>query len=177
VTNLRRCTVEDAAELTRLRGLMHTAMGSDPDAAGWRQACEAAFTRRLAQPDRFAAFVVELEGRAVSSGVGWLEEHLPQPGTLDGRRGHLASMSTEPAHQRCGHGRAVLTALMGWFADLGVPRVDLRATEEGRGLYESFGFRVLAGATMAWTAAGTPGPGLGLLPADAPDGDVVATRP
>lgn len=62
MTNLRRCTVEDAAELTRLRALMHTALG------------------------------------------GWLEEHLPQPGTLDGRRGHLASMSSEPEHQRCGHG-------------------------------------------------------------------------
>jgi hypothetical protein len=51
---------------------------------------------------------------------------------------------------------------MGWFAELGVPRVDLRATEDGRALYESVGFRELGGATMAWTAAGTPGPGLGL---------------
>ena len=162
MTNLRRCTVEDAAELTRLRALMHTAMGADPAAEGWAQACEAAFARRLAQPDRFAAFVVEDDGRAVCSGVGWLEEHLPQPGTLDGRRGHLASMSTEPAHRRRGHGRAVLTALMDWFAELGVPRVDLRATEHGRALYEDVGFRVLGGATMAWTAAGTPGPGLGV---------------
>jgi ribosomal protein S18 acetylase RimI-like enzyme len=162
VTNLRRCTVGDAADLTRLRALMHTAMGADPGTPGWVQACEAAFARRLAQPDRFAAFVVEVDGRAVSSGVGWLEEHLPQPGTLDGRRGHLASMSTEPEHQRRGHGRAVLSGLMGWFAELGVPRVDLRATEDGRALYESVGFRELGGATMAWTAAGTPGPGLGL---------------
>jgi ribosomal protein S18 acetylase RimI-like enzyme len=162
VTNLRRCTAEDAAELTRLRALMHTAMGSDPAAEGWAAACEAAFARRLAQPDRFAAFVVEVDGHAVSSGAGWLEEHLPQPGTLDGRRGHLASMSTEPAHRRRGHGRTVLAALMGWFLELGVPRVDLRATSDGRALYESFGFRELGGATMAWTAAGTPGPGLGL---------------
>ena len=161
MTNLRRCTVGDAAELTRLRALMHSAMGTDPRVEGWAQACQAAFTRRLAQPDRFAAFVVELDGRPVSSGVGWLEEHLPQPGTLDGRRGHLASMSTEPEHRRSGHGRAVLTGLMGWFAELGVPRVDLRATEDGRALYESFGFRELGGATMAWTAAGAPGPGLG----------------
>jgi len=162
VTNLRRCTVEDAAELTRLRALMHVAMGSDPGAEGWVQACEAAFRRRLAEPDRFGAFVVEVDGRAVSSGVGWLEEHLPQPGALDGRRGHLASMSTESAHQRRGHARTVFTALMGWFGELGVPRVDLRATEDGRALYESFGFRELGGATMAWTAPGSPAPGLGL---------------
>jgi len=50
---------------------------------------------------------------------------------------------------------------MGWFAELGVPRVDLRATEGGPALDESFGFRVLGGATMAWTDGG-PAPGLGL---------------
>lgn len=67
-------------------------------------------------------------------------------------------MSTEPAHQRRGHGRQVFTALMEWFASLEVPRVDLRATPDGRALYEAFGFRELGGATMAWTAAGTPAP-------------------
>jgi ribosomal protein S18 acetylase RimI-like enzyme len=67
-------------------------------------------------------------------------------------------MSTEPEFQRQGHAREVFAALMGWFAEQGVPRVDLRATEDGRGLYASFGFRVLGGATMAWTAPGvTPG--------------------
>ena len=161
MTTLRRAGVGDAADLTRLRALMLSAMGRDVSVPGWADACEAAFARRLAEPDRFAAWVVSVDGRPVSSGVGWLEEHLPAPGTPDGRRGHVASMSTEPAHQRAGHARAVLTALMGWFASLEVPRVDLRATEPGRPLYEDLGFRVLGGATMAWTAAGTPGPGLG----------------
>ena len=159
--NLRRATPDDAAELTRLRGLMIAAMGGDTSAPGWVAACEAAFVRRLAEPDRFAAWLVEVEGRAVASGVGWVEEHLPAPGTHDGRRGHIASMSTEPEHQRNGHAREVFAALMGWFASLAVPRVDLRATGDGQPLYESFGFRVLGGATMAWTAAGTPAPGLG----------------
>ena len=160
--NLRRADLADAAALTRLRALMLAAMGSDPTAVpGWALACEDAFARRLAEPDRFAAWVVDVDGRPVSSGVGWLEEHLPSPGALDGRRGHVASMSTEPAHQRQGYGRDVFTALMGWFAELDVPRVDLRATEQGRPLYESFGFRELGGATMAWTASERDVPGLG----------------
>lgn len=161
MSNLRRATVEDAAELTRLRGHMFSAMGGDPAVPGWSQACETAFARRLAEPDRFAAWLVAVDGRAVSGGVGWLEEHLPSPGCLDGRRGHIASMSTEPGQQRRGHARLVFTALMQWFAGLHVPRIDLRATEDGLPLYQDFGFRQLGGATMAWTASAGAAPGLG----------------
>ena len=150
---LRRATPADAEDLTRLRGLMHLAMGSPSLPDAWRTACEDAFRRRLAADD-FVAFVVEVEGRLVSCGAGWLEEHLPSPGQYDGRRGHIASMSTEPEHRRRGYAREVFAALMGWFAEHDIPRVDLRATEDGRGLYESFGFRVLGGATMAWVAPG-----------------------
>ena len=151
---LRRATVDDAHDLMRLRGLMHEAMGADASDPAWRSATEAAFARRLATGG-FVAFVVEEDGRVVSSGAGWLEEHLPSPTLHDGRRGHVASMSTEPAARRKGYGELVFTALMAWFAEQGVPRVDLRATEDGRRLYERFGFRVLGGASMAWTAPGT----------------------
>lgn len=162
--DLRRATPSDAAALVRLRGDMLAAMGADPSAADWAAACERAFTRRLATPD-FAGWLVEVDGRAVAGGVGWIEEHLPAPGRPDGRRGHVASMSTDPAHRRRGHGRRVFAALMGWFAELEVPRVDLRATEDGRPLYEAHGFRVLGGATMAWTDGG-PAPGLGISGTD-----------
>ena len=152
--NLRRATVDDAPELTRLRGLMYDAMGIDASGSAWQQACRDALVRRLAQPDDFAAFVVEDDGRLVSCGVGWLEEHLPGPRQHDGRRGHIASMSTEPGAQRRGHAREVFAALMAWFASYDVPRVDLRATPDGEPLYEAFGFRALGGATMAWTVLG-----------------------
>jgi GNAT superfamily N-acetyltransferase len=158
VGNLRRATVDDAADLTRLRGLMHMAMGHGAGGPEWRAASEQAFARRLADVDAFVAFVVEADARLVSCGVGWMEEHLPSPRQLDGRRGHIGSMSTEQAYQRRGYGRLVFGALMGWFAAYDVPRVDLRATPDGRPLYEAFGFRELGGASMAWTAPGvTPG--------------------
>ncbi len=150
---LRRATPDDAAELTRLRALMHEAMGSAPTDPAWWTACTQAFARRLSGDD-FVGFVVEDGGRVVSCGVGWLEEHLPSPHQLDPRRGHIASMSTEPSARRQGHAREVFAALMGWFAEQGIPRVDLRATDDGQPLYASFGFRVLGGATMAWTAPG-----------------------
>ena len=152
MASLRPATPSDAPGLTRLRGFMHEAMGDAVDDT-WRARCEEAFARRLAT-EGFVAFVVEEDGRAVAGGAGWLEEHLPSPYQLDGRRGHIASMSTDPAYRRRGYGRLVLEALMGWFAEHGIVRVDLRATPDGRPLYEAFGFRVLGGATMAWTTPG-----------------------
>lgn len=154
---LRRATAADAEDLTRLRGLMHLSMGSTSLPQEWRLACREAFRSRL-ETASFVAYGVEEQGRLVSCGAGWLEEHLPSPGQYDGRRGHIASMSTEPQWQRRGYGRQVFGALMDWFAAAGIPRVDLRATEDGRPLYESFGFHALGGATMAWTAPGvSPG--------------------
>ena len=150
---LRRATPADAEDLTRLRGLMHLSMGAPGLPEPWRVACVEAFRRRLADDD-FVVYAVEADGRVVSCGAGWIEHHLPSPTQLDGRRGHVASMSTDPEWQRNGFAREVFRGLLGWFADRDVQRIDLRATDMGRPLYEEFGFRALGGATMAWTAPG-----------------------
>jgi len=152
VATLRRATPDDAQALTRLRGFMHEAMGTEPTPE-WQARCEADFRRRL-DSQGFVAYLVEEDGKPVACGVGWLEEHMPSPFQLDGRRGHVSSMSTDPAYRSRGFGRMVLRALMGWFADQDVPRVDLRATPYGQPLYESEGFEELGGATMAWTRPG-----------------------
>ena len=149
---LRRATPEDAEALARLRGFMHTSMGDDLSDE-WYVECVAAFRRRIAT-EGFRAYVVEIDGEVVCGGAGWLDEHLPSPYLLSGTRGHIASMSTDPGHRRNGYARQVFAALMDWFHSLGITRVDLRATEEGRALYEQFGFKVLGGATMAWFAPG-----------------------
>lgn len=152
MATLRRATVADAQALTALRGFMHEAMG-DQLSDEWRASCEDAFRRRLGT-EQFVAYLVEDDGQAVACGVGWLEEHLPSPYQLDARRGHVSSMSTHPDHRSKGYGRQVLRALMAWFAERDVPRVDLRATASGQPLYASEGFAVLGGATMAWTRPG-----------------------
>jgi GNAT superfamily N-acetyltransferase len=153
VATLRRAVPSDAEALTRLRGFMHAAMG-DALTPAWQERCTADFRRRLVT-ESFVAFVVEDGGEVVSGGAGWLEEHLPSPYQLDARRGHIASMSTDPAYRRRGYGRLVFESLMAWFAERDIVRVDLRATPDGEPLYRSFGFRVLGGATMAWTSPGT----------------------
>lgn len=150
MATLRRATPADAEALTRLRAFMHASMGESVTDA-WRAACIAAFRRRLGTDD-FVAYLVTADGVIVSGGVGWLEEHLPSTNALNPLRGQIASMSTDPAHLRRGYARLVFEALMTWFTDRDVPRINLRATAQGRPLYEAFGFTVLGGATMAWVA-------------------------
>ncbi|MCW2607840.1 MAG: hypothetical protein JWO60_2533 [Frankiales bacterium] len=155
MATLRRAVPADAAALVHLRSLMHEAMGSDPSDPAYRAAAEGAFVERLADDDAFVAFVVEEDGAVVACGVGHVEQHLPSPHQLDGRRGHVSSMSTEPSARRRGHARTVLEALMGWMREeQGLSRVDLRATPDGQPLYQALGFAVLGGATMSWTAPG-----------------------
>jgi ribosomal protein S18 acetylase RimI-like enzyme len=177
VATLRRAVPADAPALARLRALMHEAMGTPASDPAYLRASEQAFGRRLRDDPGFVAYVVVdgdgsstdaatadgdgllgagsgTDGTVLACGVGHLEEHLPSPTQLDGRRGHVSSMSTDPAARRQGHARAVLSALMDWMTEQGVARVDLRATPDGQPLYESLGFRVLGGATMSWTAPG-----------------------
>ncbi len=150
---VRRAGPEDAAELTRLRGLMFESWGGDTSDPHWRQASDELFRRRLRDDPEFAAFVVEgPDGGLVSSGVGWVDHHLAGPKHYTGLRGHVASMSTDAAHRGQGHARAVFTALMAWFGEIGITRVDLFATPAGEPLYRSFGFIDAQAKPLFWGA-------------------------
>lgn len=155
VGSVRRATVQDVPELVRLRAVMYDSWGSDTGVAGWRESCAEVLTRSLATPDEFGAFVVDgPHGGLVSSGVGWVERHLPSPRNLTGRRGHIASMSTDQDFRRRGLGTAVLQAMLDWFAGQGIVRVDLRATVNGEPVYRAAGFGISNGLPMSWHPPG-----------------------
>jgi GNAT superfamily N-acetyltransferase len=150
---VRRATPADAEELTRLRSAMYETWGADTSDAGWREANLELFRRRLSADPDFVAFVVDgEEGRLVASGAGWIEQHLPGPQNPTGRRGHIASMSTDPRARRQGLARAVFEALLGWFEEQGVHRIDLRATPMGEPLYRAYGFGEGGGRALTWAA-------------------------
>ena len=134
----------------RLRVAMYEAWGQDASDLQWQQRCREVLLERLGADD-FAAYVVEDGGEVVSGGVGWIEFHLPGPLSPDGRRGHIASMSTLPPAQRRGHGRRVVEALLAWMTEQGLSRVDLRATTFGEPLYSRMGFQIATGLPMTWT--------------------------
>ena len=149
---LRRATVEDVTALVHLRSLMFSSIGSDVGGhdAEWRVAAAGWFRDQLTRPRQFAGFVIEhpVDG-VVSAALGSCDARAPGPNDVSGTQGHVFNISTEPAHRRCGYGRACLTELLTWFhTDTDVRVVHLNATPEGAGMYQSAGFREPAFPSM-----------------------------
>lgn len=141
--------MQDAGELTRLRALMFIDMGRNPSllTAQWRRRNIDHFRQRLADTDRFAAFVVGQDPKKDRPGqplaacaVGWLNPHLIGTRNQIGMTGYIANMSTDPAFRRRGYGRRTLTALLDWMRSTGISTVDLHATADGEHLYRARGF-------------------------------------
>jgi ribosomal protein S18 acetylase RimI-like enzyme len=151
----RAAVPADAAELARLRGVMFAAMSGGADGGtgtdggtAWVRACEDILRTRLADPaGDIAAFVVDAPahgglpgGPLAACAVGTVERRLSSPGNPEGLAGHLFNVATDPALRRRGYARACVRALLDWYEDRGVPKVDLHATVDGEPLYASLGF-------------------------------------
>ena len=98
--------------------------------------------------------VLVLAGVAAAMAPSGQDEDLSMPGTESQKAFDLLDERFPQSNAQGAEARLVFQALMDWFGSLDVKRVDLRATEDGRPLYEDFGFQVLGGATMSWFAPG-----------------------
>ncbi|MEU6347439.1 GNAT family N-acetyltransferase [Streptomyces sp. NPDC046977] len=143
---VRPARPEDAAELVRLRRLMFQAMTGRDEAGAWEAAAERQAREQLAggAGRELGAFVVDGDPGAgphlAACAVGRLEQRLAAPSHPDGRFGFVFNVCTDPRYRGLGHARATTGALLAWFAERGVTRVDLHATPEAEALYRSLGF-------------------------------------
>lgn len=131
----------DAEALVALRAAMFTAMGQDVSDPAWRRAAQDWFERRLAG-DRVLVVVADVEGVGPAScAMAVLEDAAPSPSDPTGRRAHLSSVSTLPAHRGAGLARACVGMLLSELDARGVRRTDLFSTADGEAIYRSLGFR------------------------------------
>ena len=89
----------------------------------------------------FLAWIAELDGRPVASaGLIWFEH---PPGVLNpiGKEAYILNVYTRREARRLGLARALMERLVEEARAAGVRRIWLRASDEGRPLYESMGFR------------------------------------
>jgi GNAT superfamily N-acetyltransferase len=151
---VRRATVADAPELTRLREMLLAEMGQDVSQPTWRQAALAAFTERLAPGRDLTAFVIDGEqGKLAASAVGTIFDSLPGPNRPDGRTGWLLNLATAPEYRGRGYARATCTALLDWFHGQGVRRVEMHASPAGEALAKSLGFTEPTSVALTWAEA------------------------
>jgi GNAT superfamily N-acetyltransferase len=144
---LREGTLDDLAALVRHRRLMFVDMGraegKEPDEAGLAL-METAYAEhlRLHMPaDALHAWVVDSPDGIVASGIVSIMPWPPKPGDITGQAGYLCSMYTEPAYRRRGLAQRIVLAAIDLCRRRELGCLLLSASDAGRGIYESIGFR------------------------------------
>jgi GNAT superfamily N-acetyltransferase len=87
------------------------------------------------------AWVIADGGTIAASGALKFADWLPRP---DGQRRGLVyvhSVYTAPEYRRQGLARRILQAMITYCRENGWPRINLHASDMGRGLYEELGFQ------------------------------------
>jgi GNAT superfamily N-acetyltransferase len=142
MTVVRRADERDHEEIVRLRHLMYVSMNqSDAPASSWRAAASQLLQDQLGSPDpRLMVFVVDGADGLAACATGFKEQRLPSPANPSGLMGHISNVYTDREYRRRGYARACTVALLDWFAEQGINRVNLRASAEAEPLYRSLGF-------------------------------------
>lgn len=145
MTGVRPAQPDDAPELVRLRGVMLAgADRSGPELGSWQVVAEETLRKRLSEPAAsLAAFVVDRPDRAgglAACAIGVIEQRLGSPDNPSGEYGYVFNVATDRDCRRRGYARACMAALLDWYRQRGVCKIDLKTSQEGEPLYRSFGF-------------------------------------
>lgn len=144
---MRRAVPGDEEEIQRLRHKMaFDVFGAEPPPLdepnhvaavkklrAWLEAGDEAGT---------VCFVIDaLDGNGLAaSAIGAIDDRLPSARNAAGRSGYIYGVCTEERFRRRGYSRLVLQALLDWYGDQGIPRIELHASEFGEALYRELGF-------------------------------------
>jgi GNAT superfamily N-acetyltransferase len=98
------------------------------------------FTRQLSGY-HFSAFFVQYGAEVVATGGLVVYDNPPGPSNPSGTEGYIMNMYTVPAWRGHGLAKLILDRLVEHARAEGAGRVWLRASEQGRKVYERFGFQ------------------------------------
>lgn len=139
---IRRATVEDIDLLVELREAMWQEGALEMDTADAGEALANArvyFEQKVPSGD-YVCFLAEAEGRVVGVGGIFLFRHPPRPRSPRGVEGYILNMLTLREWRRKGVASAIMRELLGCAREAGAALVGLRASDDGRRVYEKFGF-------------------------------------
>jgi GNAT superfamily N-acetyltransferase len=133
----------DAELVARQRASMFRDMGAvSPEESDLLRKASEPWLFDLLTNGGYRGWLVEHERTVVAGGGLFVQTLGPVPGCYRvGRWGHIANMYTEPAHRRRGLARRLMETILDWCASQGIDHVTLAASDEGKPLYESLGFK------------------------------------
>ena len=140
---IRRATLADVEALARLRLALLREMGNVRDESQEAPLLDAIrdYLRWKMATDEFLAWVAEADGQVVAiSGLVFFERP-PDAGNAAGVDAYLMNMYTLPAWRGRGIARVLLDEIIGFVRTTPARRIWLHATDIGRPVYESAGFR------------------------------------
>jgi GNAT superfamily N-acetyltransferase len=140
---IRPATTTDIEFMVRHRREMFRAMGYLDESALERMTatCRAYFSTALAEGSYLGWMAVSADGSIVGGGGIVLMAWPSNPRDPQTRRAMILNMYVEPKFRRRGIARALMQTMIGWCRAEGFSTVELHASDEGRPLYESMGFK------------------------------------
>lgn len=138
--SIRRASLAEFECAAELRHRMAREMGRDwdRDHPGWRERYAEFFRDRQRRGDA-QLVLAECEGAIVGMAIFSVTDEYRRH-TFGQLRGYVNGVFVDPAVRRRGIGRALLLDGLAWLRERGCTGVRLRASEEGRSLYETLGF-------------------------------------
>ena len=123
------------------RGMFRDMGYTEEDVLDRMQAASHVYLTEAMRDGSYLAWVVKVGGRAVSSGGVHFVQWVPGCDDAGTRRAWVHGVYTEPDFRRRGLARRLMERIVAWCRESGCRAVLLHATEQGRPLYESLGFR------------------------------------
>lgn len=139
---VRESTEQDISQLVELRMQLFVEMGDIEHTAAaprLREATEAYFIEAT-QSDYTRSWIAFVNETVVATGTLTEFRRPPYLGNLAGREAYLLNMFTLPPYRRKGVARQLLNQITAFAKSQGYGKVWLHASQDGRILYEHFGF-------------------------------------
>lgn len=106
---------------------------------------DAIFQQRLLATlgsDELPAWVIEAGGKPAACALIFVLQLLPAPGRLDMRQPNLQNVYVLPEYRKRGFARRLVEASIIWCREQGYSSLSLNASQAGKPLYESLGFKM-----------------------------------
>ncbi len=140
---VRLATWDEAGVVSLHRRLMFSDMGySDQEALDRMSIDFVSWVETRMKSGEYLAWFATAPDGSVAAGLGlWLMDWPPHMIGRGARRGNILNVYTQPEHRRQGLASKLMGTALEWCRENDIGAVILHASDEGRELYESHGFR------------------------------------